>query len=44
MAAMVGRSTSSVMRCISSGVAIETGAYAPIPPVFGPVSPSPIRL
>ncbi len=35
------RSRASSMR---SGVATETGAYAPMPPVLGPVSPSPTRL
>ena len=35
---------SSTVRRISSGVINGAGEYAPMPPVFGPVSPSNARL
>jgi hypothetical protein len=40
----VGRIISRSARSRNSGVSIDTGAYAPIPPVFGPASPSSSRL
>ena len=40
----VGLIISVIAREMSSGVAMEVGAYAPIPPVFGPKSPSSRRL
>jgi len=43
-AASVGRKTRLLASATTSAVARDTGAYAPMPPVFGPVSPSPTRL
>ena len=40
----VGATISSMARCSSAGVRTRAGLYAPIPPVLGPVSPSPTRL
>mmetsp|Transcript_3933 Transcript_3933/g.8488 ORF Transcript_3933/g.8488 Transcript_3933/m.8488 type:complete len:276 (+) Transcript_3933:246-1073(+) len=37
---MISRMTMSVISCVTTGA----GEYAPIPPVFKPVSPSPTRL
>jgi K+/H+ antiporter YhaU regulatory subunit KhtT len=42
--AMVGLMILCSTFCIKSSSANGTGETAPIPPVFGPVSPSPIRL
>src|SRR5688500_12393302 len=42
--ASVGSITSRMIRAKSSGVTTGAGEYAPMPPVFGPVSPSPRRL
>ena len=39
-----GRTMSCSMASRSFGVTTSAGEYAPMPPVFGPVSPSPIRL
>ncbi len=44
MPAMVGRTISSRMRRSTSGVTTGAGEYAPMPPVFGPRSPSSRRL
>ena len=40
----VGSMISVIVRSIISGVRTGAGEYAPMPPVFGPVSPSPTRL
>ena len=39
-----GRSTVSTISSTNAVSAAGTGEYEPIPPVFGPVSPSPTRL
>ena len=39
-----GRITSRMMRACIAGVTIGAGEYAPMPPVFGPASPSRRRL
>src|SRR5260364_190145 len=39
-----GQIISRMMRACSCGVITGAGEYAPMPPVFGPVSPSPKRL
>jgi hypothetical protein len=44
MPSMVGCNDSFITRFIICGVATGAGEYAPMPPVFGPVSPSPILL
>ena len=44
MPSIVGCKISLCTCSIISGGAIEVGAYVPMPPVFGPVSPSPMRL
>ncbi|MCW0417473.1 hypothetical protein NB689_003227 [Xanthomonas sacchari] len=40
----VGSTTSRITRACTSGVTTGAGEYAPMPPVLGPVSPSPTRL
>ena len=42
--ATLGATISAKARASSSGVSTRAGLYAPIPPVLGPVSPSPTRL
>ena len=44
ISAIVGRTTRSTTSSASPAGAHGNGAYAPIPPVLGPVSPSPTRL
>ena len=44
MPCTVGFTTSRITRACTSGVTTGAGEYAPIPPVLGPVSPSPTRL
>ena len=44
MPAIVGRMISCITRACTFGVTTGAGEYAPMPPVFGPVSPSPRRL
>ncbi len=39
-----GRTISFSIRVSNAGVTTSAGEYVPIPPVFGPVSPSPTRL
>ena len=44
MPAIAGTMTSRMMRACTVGVTTGAGEYAPMPPVFGPASPSPSRL
>ena len=44
MPAIVGSTISCITRAWTFGVTTGAGEYAPMPPVFGPVSPSPMRL
>src|SRR2546421_6428186 len=44
ISASTGDTTEDITEGTNDGGAHGSGAYAPMPPVFGPVSPSPIRL